>query len=198
MVHLGFMKLNVLWNLSSIRIGWHWSCVWGTDRVLKILPIYSELYGWLHCHPEETMLPLSQLWLDGWRVCLYFAMDFTDAFFVDDPLAFCYFLEGGLAVNIFMFGSRFWIFFFHQVRCAWIIFGVFYCIELWFHSVWCASILLESSISVFIIYLVDPVPFHFLQTLYCFFACFVRSNPIRWHLKLLARALLSEVFLFLI
>ena len=37
------------------------------------------------------------------------------------------------------------------------------------------------------------VPFHFSRMLCCFYYCFVWSNPIRWHLKLLARALLSDV-----
>ena len=43
----------------------------------------------------------------------------------------------------------------------------------------------------------DAVPFLFLvyfsRTPYCFFYCFVQSNLIRWHLKLLARALVSDV-----
>ena len=52
-------------------------------------------------------------------------MDFADDFVVDDPLTFYYFLEGGFAVNIFRFGSHFWIFLFHQVRCAWNILVVF-------------------------------------------------------------------------
>ena len=33
-------------------------------------------------------------------------MDFADDFVVDDPLTFCYFLEGGFAANIFRFVSH--------------------------------------------------------------------------------------------
>ena len=38
------------------------------------------------------------------------------------------------------------------------------------------------------------IPFRFLPTPCSFFSCFVWYNPIRWHLKLLARALVSDVF----
>ena len=60
LVHLGCMKLDVPWNFSFIRFGWHWSCLLGADRALKILPKYSLVCGLLHCHPEETMLSPSQ------------------------------------------------------------------------------------------------------------------------------------------
>ena len=112
LVHLGCMKLDVPWNFSCICIGWHWSCLWGADRALKILPSYSGVCGRLCCRPEETMLPPSQFWLDGWRVCLNFLMDFADNFVVEDPLTFCYFLEGEFSANIFRFGSHSWTFFF--------------------------------------------------------------------------------------
>ena len=125
MVHLGCMNLYVPWNFSCIHINCHWSCLWGADQALKILPNYIAVCGWLHYQPKETMLPPSQLWLDGWRVFLNFAMDFADDFVVDDPLTFCYFLEGEFAANIFRFGSHSWIFLFHRVWCAWIILVIF-------------------------------------------------------------------------
>ena len=53
-----------------------------------ILPNYSAVCCWLHFHPKETMPSHYQLWLDGWRVCLNFAMDFAHNFVVDDPLTF--------------------------------------------------------------------------------------------------------------
>ena len=34
-------------------------------------------------------------------------MDLADDFVVDEPLTFCYFLEGKFAVNIFRFGSNY-------------------------------------------------------------------------------------------
>ena len=37
-------------------------------------------------------------------------MDFADDFVVDDPLTFCYYLEGGFSANIFRFGSHSWFF----------------------------------------------------------------------------------------
>ena len=49
---------------------------------------------------------------------LYFGMDFSDDFVVDDPLAFFYFLEGEFAANMFSFGSHVWIFLFRRVWCA--------------------------------------------------------------------------------
>ena len=145
MVHLGCMKLDVPWNFSCIRIGWHWSCLWGADRALKIFPNYSSVSGWLHCQPEETMMTPSQFWLDCWRVCLNFAMDFADNFVVEDPLTFCYFLEGEFAANIFRFGIHCWLFWFHQVWCAWIFYNQF-------HRVWCAWIFLESLEPSFLVY----------------------------------------------
>ena len=39
------------------------------------------------------MLPPSQFWLDGWSICLNFAVNFADDFVVDDPRA-CFFLKG--------------------------------------------------------------------------------------------------------
>ena len=125
MVHLGCMNLDVPWNSICIPINWHWRCLWGADRVLKIIPNYSAVCGWLHFQPKETMLSPSQFLLDCWRICLDFAMDFADDFVVNDPLIFCYFLEGKSAANIFRFGIHYWIFLFHWVRCAWIIFVVF-------------------------------------------------------------------------
>ena len=107
---------------STLGGGAFWSSTLGS---LKILPNYSAICDWLHFQPKGTMLSPSQFWLDGWRVCLYFAMDFADDFLVDDPLTFFYFLEGGFSANIFRFGSNSWIFLFHQFRCAWIIFVIF-------------------------------------------------------------------------
>ena len=62
---------------------------------------------------------------------------------------------------------------------------------------------LPVHISVFILFsrsflfLADAVLFFFffcfLRTLCCFCSCFVLSNPICWHLKLLARALVLVV-----
>ena len=43
-------------------------------------------------------------------------------------------------------------------------------------------------------FLLDSVPFRFLRTPCRFFSCFVWYNPIRWQLKLVARALVSDVF----
>ena len=62
-----------------------------------------------------------QFWLNSWRVCLYFAMDFADDFVVDDPVTFYYFIEREFATNIFRFGSHSWLFLFHQAWCAWMI-----------------------------------------------------------------------------
>ena len=106
MFHWDHMMLNTPWNFICSRIGWHWSCLWGKLWSLKIMPGCGLVCGWLYCQPKETMLSPYQLWLDGWRVCLNFAMDFSGDFVVDDPLIFCYFLEGGFAVNIFRFGSH--------------------------------------------------------------------------------------------
>ena len=125
MVHLLCMKLDVTCNLSCICIGWIWRCLWGADQALKILTNYSAVCGWLHCHPDETMLPPTQLWLDGWHVWLNLAMDFADDFVVHDPLTFCYYLEGEFAANIFRFESHSWIFLFQRVRCAWITLNIF-------------------------------------------------------------------------
>ena len=112
--------------------------MWGADQALKIFPNYSSLSGWLYCQPEETMLSPSQLWLDGWCICLNFSMDFADDFVVDDPLTFGYFLEGGFSANIFRFGScarnfsftEFGVLelskddcWFHLLRCAWFLLG---------------------------------------------------------------------------
>ena len=47
------------------------------------------------------MLPPSQLWLDVWRIWLYFAIHFVDDFLVDDPLTSFYFIEGGFAFLVF-------------------------------------------------------------------------------------------------
>ena len=52
-------------------------------------------------------------------------MDFADDFVVNDPLTFCYLIEGEFAANIFRFGSHSWIFLFHRVWCAWIILVIF-------------------------------------------------------------------------
>ena len=49
--------------------------------------------------------------LDGWRVCLNFAMDFADDFVLNEPLTSGCFIEGGFAANIFRFQSHSWIFF---------------------------------------------------------------------------------------
>ena len=50
------------------------------------------------------------------------------------------------------------------------------------------------------LFLVDTVPFLFLfsfsRTPFRLFSCFVLSNQILWHLKLLARALVSDVCFF--
>ena len=227
MIHLGCMKLDAPFDLSCIRIGWHWTYLWDTDRALKILPNYSAVCVWLHCHPEETMLSPSQFWMDGWRVCLNFAMDFVDDFKVDDPLTFYYFLEGGFAVNIFRFGIHSWIFLFHWVWCAWIIFVIFVSpslaclnyLEMIELSLVCLNssgiviILLYSELArlefavlvIFVFRLVSKLPclfpflfyflvsFRFSQTPCRFFSCFVLSNSICWHLKLLARAWVSDV-----
>ena len=125
MVHVVCMKLDVPLNLSYIRIGSHLSCLWEADWALKILPNYSAVCGWLHCHNEETMLSPSQVWLDGWRFWLNFVMDFADDFVVDDLLTFFNFLEVVFAANIFRFGSHSWIFMFHRFRYAWITFVIF-------------------------------------------------------------------------
>ena len=47
-------------------------------------------------------------------------MHFADGFVVDDPLTFCYFLEGGFAANIFRFGSHYWFFWIHRSWCDWV------------------------------------------------------------------------------
>ena len=183
----------------------------GKYRALKIFPNYSAVCGWLHYQPEETMLPPSQLWMDGWRVCLNFTIDFADYCVVNDPLTF-------------------WIFLFCLVRCVWIIFVVIVS-----PSLMCLNYLeiippilvclnfsriviilfsfifarLEFSVLVIFVlrfgsklpcqfpllfyFLVDPVPFCFSWTPCHFFSCFAWYNPIRWHLKLLARALVLDV-----
>ena len=56
------------------------------------------------------------------------------------------------------------------------------------------GLVVAVPVSFFILFLVDPVPFRFLRTLCRFFSCFVWPNPIHWHLKLLVRALVSDVF----
>ena len=48
-------------------------------------------------------------------------------------------------------------------------------------------------VSVFILFLVDPVPFNFSRNLCRFFSCFVCSIPIFWPLTVVARALVSDV-----
>ena len=73
-------------ELHLSRVGWHWSCLWGTGQVLKIFHNYSLICGWLHLQNKETMLFPSQFWLYGWCVCLNFAMDFADDYGVNDPL----------------------------------------------------------------------------------------------------------------
>ena len=117
LVHLGRMMLNVPWNFICRRIIWQWILLWGTCLALKISPNYILVCGWLHYHPKETMMPPAQFWLDGWRACLNFAMDFADDFVFDDPLTFYYFLEGDFSVNIFRFGIHYWLFWFHRVWC---------------------------------------------------------------------------------
>ena len=106
----------------------HWlalELLLGTDRALKIFPNYSAVCGWLHFQTKETMLSPFQFWLGGWRICLYFAMDFADDFVVDDLLTFFYFLKGGFAANIFWFGSHSWIFFF--TKCGVLELSLFSC-----------------------------------------------------------------------
>ena len=61
-------------------------------------------------------------------------------------------------------------------------------------------------VSVFILFsrsflfLADTIPFiflfSFLRAPFRFFSCFVMSDPIRWHLKLLARDLVPDVCFF--
>ena len=134
------MKLDVPWNFSYIRIGWHWSCLWWADRLPKIMPNYSTLSGWFHCQPEETMLSPSQFWLDGWRSFLNFAMDFADKFVVGDPSHLVIFLKGGFL----------WISSGFEVILGYFCFSDFGVLELsrddcWFRQFWCAWILLGSS-----------------------------------------------------
>ena len=168
----------------------------------------------------------SKFWLDGWCVCLNFAMDFADNFVFDDPLTFCYFLEGEFAVNIFRFGSHSWIFLFHWVQCAWIILVIFVSpslawlnyleiispISVWLNSSRIVRILFSCELDwlefavfkkkkrlgpklpylfQFLFYFI--VSFCFLRTLLRFCSCFVWSNTIHLQLKLLARALVSDV-----
>ena len=185
------------------------------------------------------MLSPSQFWLDGWRVCLNFAIDFADDFVVDDPLIFGYFLEGEFAANIFRFISHAWIFLFtkfcvlelsrwlfHQDRYDWILLGSseFSFLVNWLGSNFpcllflildlarsCRVCFCFYSISSFVFvsrgcraiyflvfFFADAVPFLFFfsfsQTPFRFFSCFVLFNPTRWHLKLLAMALVLDIF----
>ena len=52
-------------------------------------------------------------------------MDFLDDFVVNDPLIFCYFIEGEFDSNVFRFGSHSWFFGFTK-------FGVFECYRIVF------------------------------------------------------------------
>ena len=92
------------------------------------------------------MLPPSQFWLDGWCICLNFAMDFADDFVVDDPLTFGYFLEGEFAANIFSFGSHDRVFCFTEFSVL-----EFSKDDCWFHLICCAWFLLWLSEFSFIV-----------------------------------------------
>ena len=133
LVHLVRIILNVPWKFSCSCIVWHCRFLWGTIRALEIMTNYGLVCGWLNYRTEETILSPTQFWLDGWRVCLNFAMDFADDFVVDDPLQKTKTkLEVVFAANIFRFGShsrffgftkccvlKFFYNCFHQVWCAW-------------------------------------------------------------------------------
>ena len=67
------MKLDLSCNSSCLRIGWHWSCLWGTDRALEIFSNYITLCGWLHCYQGDHADPLPIL--TGWLTRLLLFCD---------------------------------------------------------------------------------------------------------------------------
>ena len=104
---------------------------------------------------------------------------------------------------------------FHQVWCAWFLLGssefsflvnflgsnlpylLFLILDLARSFCSCFRFILFSHSFLF---LADAVPFLFLfslsRTPFRYFSCFVMSNPIWWHLKILVRALVSDACFF--
>ena len=95
LVYLGCMKLDVPYNFSCIHIGWHWNCLWGTDRVQKNI---SQLQCgmWLVALPARgdhySPLPI----LTGWLTCLFLFCDGFHGIFCNrwPPLYFLFYSRG--------------------------------------------------------------------------------------------------------
>ena len=76
MVHLSYMKLDVPWNFSCIRIGWNWSCLWGGGpgaENISQLQFGKSLVALLARGDHTVPLPI----LTGWLMHL---LEFCDWF----------------------------------------------------------------------------------------------------------------------
>ena len=210
MVHLGCMKLYAPWNFICIRIGWHCICLWGTDQALTPPPITVRYVAGCISIPRRSWWPppILTVWLTHLHVfCNVFRGWFCSWWLPHILLfswrgVFCEYLQVWKSlIDIFISPSLeylnylcyFCVAKFGEIELFRDDFTMLCVLELFGIFVFRLGSKLPCLFSFLFYFLMDPVPFRFSRSSCHLFSCFFLSIPIRWHLNLLARALVLNV-----